>query len=94
MIAPTCATAYAMVDAAAPAGTTTEAFAWLATAIAIGTSAGAAAAGRRRRSLRPRPDLRPWPPAAGLVATLVTLARAHTLSDGAPLARPLALAAA
>src|ERR687887_432957 len=44
-IAPTYATAYAMVDAAAPAGTVTEAFAWLATAIAIGASAGSAAAG-------------------------------------------------
>jgi predicted MFS family arabinose efflux permease len=45
MIAPILASAYAMVDSAAPAGTVTEAFAWLATASAIGTSAGAAAAG-------------------------------------------------
>ncbi len=44
-IAPTYATVYAMVDHAAPAGTVTEAFAWLATAIAIGASAGAAGAG-------------------------------------------------
>ncbi|MBM2620610.1 MFS transporter [Actinoplanes sp. LDG1-06] len=44
-IAPILASAYAMVDAAAPAGTATEAFAWLATATAIGTAVGAAAAG-------------------------------------------------
>jgi len=45
MIAPILASAYAMVDAAAPAGTSTEAFAWLATASAVGTSIGAATAG-------------------------------------------------
>jgi MFS family permease len=45
LIAPILGCAYAMVDAAAPAGTATEAFAWLATASAIGTSLGAASAG-------------------------------------------------
>jgi predicted MFS family arabinose efflux permease len=45
MIAPILASSYAMVDRAAPAGTVTEAFAWLATATAIGTAAGAATAG-------------------------------------------------
>ena len=44
-IAPTYAAVYAMVDDAAPAGTVTEAFAWLATAIGIGAALGAAAAG-------------------------------------------------
>ena len=44
-IAPTYATVYAMVDAAAPAGTVTEAFAWLATAVSVGAAVGAAAAG-------------------------------------------------
>jgi len=44
-IAPTEATLYAMVDRAAPDGTITEAFAWLATAMAIGSAAGAAGAG-------------------------------------------------
>jgi predicted MFS family arabinose efflux permease len=44
-IAPTFATVYGLVDEAAPAGTVTEAFAWLATAIAIGSALGAAAAG-------------------------------------------------
>ena len=45
MIAPILASAYAIVDRAAPAGTATEAFAWLATATAVGTSIGAAAGG-------------------------------------------------
>src|SRR4029450_51060 len=44
-IAPTYATVYAMVDKVAPSGTATEAFAWLATAVSVGTSAGAAGAG-------------------------------------------------
>ncbi len=45
MIAPVLASAYAMVDRAAPAGTVTEAFAWLATSTAVGTAVGAASAG-------------------------------------------------
>ncbi|HEX3329050.1 MAG TPA: MFS transporter [Gaiellales bacterium] len=44
-IAPTYAVVYAMVDDAAPAGTETEAFAWLGTAVAIGAAAGSAVAG-------------------------------------------------
>ena len=44
-IAPSYATIYAMADRFAPAGTATEAFAWLSTAVAIGASIGAAAAG-------------------------------------------------
>ncbi len=44
-IAPTYASVYAMVEEAAPAGTITEAFAWLSTAVAAGAAAGAAAAG-------------------------------------------------
>jgi len=44
-IAPTEATIYAMVDDAAPAATMTEAFAWLATAMAVGGALGAASAG-------------------------------------------------
>ena len=55
-IAPTYAAVYAMVDAAAPAGTVTEAFAWLATAVAIGAAAGAAPAVRW-----PTRPARPWP---------------------------------
>ncbi len=44
-IAPTEATVYAMVDRVAARGTMTEAFAWLATAMAVGGAAGAAGAG-------------------------------------------------
>jgi predicted MFS family arabinose efflux permease len=45
LIAPILASSYGMVDDSAPAGTVTEAFAWLATATAIGTSIGAAGGG-------------------------------------------------
>jgi MFS family permease len=44
-IAPTYASAYVMADRAAPRGVMTEAFAWLATAAAVGGAAGAALAG-------------------------------------------------
>jgi len=44
-IAPTYASVYAMVERIAPAGTVTEAFAWLGTAVAIGSALGAALAG-------------------------------------------------
>jgi MFS family permease len=44
-IAPTYATVYALVERVAPAGTVTEAFAWLTTAVAIGAALGSAAAG-------------------------------------------------
>jgi predicted MFS family arabinose efflux permease len=44
-LAPTEASVYGMVDAAAPEGMATEAFAWLATAIAVGSALGAAGAG-------------------------------------------------
>ena len=65
-IAPTYAVVYSLVERAAPAGTITEAFAWLATAVSVGAALGAAAAGpladavgpsavfaRRRRGGRP-----------------------------------------
>ncbi len=44
-IAPTESSVYAMVDKVAPSGTATEAFAWLATALAVGGALGAAGAG-------------------------------------------------
>ena len=78
-IAPTCASAYAMVDRAAPAGTTTEAFAWLATAVAIGTSAGAATAGAVADSAGPVPAFVLAAAAAGAGAVITAL-RARTLS--------------
>lgn len=83
MIAPTCASAYAMVDAAAPTGTTTEAFAWLATAIAIGTSAGAAAAGAVADASGPAPTF-VLAAAAGGIGAAITLVRAHTVTPAVP----------
>jgi MFS family permease len=44
-IAPTASSMYAMVDAAAPAGTRTEAYSWLLTASLVGASLGMSAAG-------------------------------------------------
>ena len=44
-IAPTYAVVYGLVERAAPTGTVTEAFAWLATAVSVGAAAGAALAG-------------------------------------------------
>jgi MFS family permease len=78
-IAPSYATAYAMVDAAAPAGTVTEAFAWLATAIAIGASAGAACAGTLVDSAGPVAALA-LAAGAGAAAVLITALRAYTLT--------------
>jgi predicted MFS family arabinose efflux permease len=92
-IAPTCASAYGLVERVTPAGTVTEAFAWLTTAMAVGTAAGAAAGGLVAEGSGAATAFG-LAAGAGLVATLVTLARAHTLSDGAPLARRPALVAA
>jgi MFS family permease len=44
-IAPSYAVVYSLVEGAAPAGTVTEAFAWLATAVAVGAALGSALAG-------------------------------------------------
>ncbi len=44
-IAPTYASVFTMADRAAPAGTQTEAFAWLNTAVSVGAAGGAAIAG-------------------------------------------------
>jgi predicted MFS family arabinose efflux permease len=85
MIAPTCATAYAMVDAAAPAGTTTEAFAWLATAIAIGTAAGAAAAGAVADASGPAPTFA-LAGAAGALGAAVTILRSRSITPAPALA--------
>ena len=78
-IAPTEATIYAMVDRAAPPATMTEAFAWLATAMAVGGAAGAAGAAWSPTA--------PGPVAAfalaggaGALAVLVTLLRSRTIS--------------
>jgi MFS family permease len=81
-IAPTYAAVYAMVDHAAPDGTVTEAFAWLATAIAIGASAGAAAAGAVADHAGPGAAFA-LAGAAGAIALLAALLRSPTL-PGAP----------
>ena len=44
-IAPAFAAAYGLIDDTAPSGTSTEAFAWMSTAIVLGLAAGTAAAG-------------------------------------------------
>jgi MFS family permease len=77
-IAPTYATVHAMVDGAAPPGTATEAFAWLATAIAIGAAAGAATAGALAESAGPASAFA-LAGGAGLVAMLATALRSRTL---------------
>src|SRR4051794_2925349 len=77
-IAPTYATAYAMVDAVAPSGTATEAFAWLATAIAVGSAAGSAAGGAVIDAAGPQVTFALAGLAAGLAAA-ITLSRARTL---------------
>ena len=49
-IAPTYAAVFALVERAAPAGTVTEAFAWLATAVAVGSAGRRRDGGRDRRA--------------------------------------------
>jgi predicted MFS family arabinose efflux permease len=80
MIAPSYATVYAMVDLAAPAGTVTEAFAWLSTAVAIGASAGAASAGAVADVAGPASTF-VLAGGAGAVAALIAAMRGRTLSD-------------
>lgn len=85
-IAPTYAAIYAMVDRAAPPGTMTEAFAWLATAVGIGAAAGAAGAGVLAEHAGPKAAFA-LAGAAGVVAVLGTTTRSSTLpsaSDGLP----------
>ena len=81
LIAPTLATPLAMVDAVAPAGSQTEAFAWLATAIAIGTSLGAAGAGAVAETAGPAATFA-LAGAAGAAAAAVALLRVRTLPAG------------
>jgi predicted MFS family arabinose efflux permease len=77
-IAPTYASIYAMVDHAAPAGTVTEAFAWLNTAVAIGASIGAACAGSVADAAGPAATFA-LAGAAGTVAALTAALRARPL---------------
>lgn len=77
-IAPTYASVYAMVERIAPAGTVTEAFAWLSTAVAIGAALGAALAGSVADSAGP-PAVFLLAGAAGAIAVAVGALRAGTL---------------
>jgi MFS family permease len=78
-IAPTFASVYAMVERVAPAGTVTEAFAWLATAVAVGTAAGAAVAGTLVEQTGPASAF-VLAGIAGVVALATTMVRAQTLA--------------
>jgi MFS family permease len=89
-IAPTYATIYAMVDHVAPAGTVTEAFAWLETAVAVGASIGAASAGAVADAAGPAAAFG-LAGAAGSVAALIAALRARPLNSPA---RPTAVPAA
>ncbi len=77
-IAPAEASANAMVDDAAPPGMTTEAFAWLASAIEIGAALGAAASGTLIDRAGPTAAFA-LGGGAGALAVLVTVMRARTL---------------
>ena len=78
-IAPTEATVYAMVDHAAPAATMTEAFAWLATAMAVGGAVGAAGAGILVDRAGPAAGFA-LAGGAGALAVLTTMLRSRTLA--------------
>ncbi len=77
-IAPTEAAVYAMVEDAAPAGAITEAFAWLATAMAVGGAVGAAGAGVLADSVGPAAAFALGGCAAAF-AVLTTALRSRTL---------------
>jgi MFS family permease len=78
-IAPTEATIYAMVDHATPAATMTEAFAWLATAMALGGAVGAASAGPLVDRAGPTAGFA-LAGGAGALAVLTTRLRSRTLA--------------
>jgi MFS family permease len=77
-IAPTYASIYAIVEDVAPAGTITEAFAWLATATAIGAAAGAALAGALTSAAGPATTFA-LAGGAGAAAALIVRARTEAL---------------
>ena len=91
-IAPTFATVYSMVDRAAPSGTATEAFAWLATAASLGAAFGAASAGALADHAGPAAAFA-LAGGAGALAVIATLLRSHTLTlPGLPVAAELVAA--
>jgi Major Facilitator Superfamily len=82
-IAPTYAAVYAMADRAAPAGTVTEAFAWLGTAVAFGAAAGSGLAGVVVDAAGPIGAFG-LGGGAGVAATVVVLVGAAALGDSCP----------
>ncbi|MGH3469114.1 MAG: MFS transporter [Thermocrispum sp.] len=90
-IAPAYAAVYAMVDRAAPIGTVTEAFAWLATAIGLGAAAGASGAGGLVDLAGPTAAFA-LAGAAGFAAVIGVATRVGTLtgdmSAGSPVSEP------
>jgi len=78
-IAPTEASIYAMVDHSTPAATMTEAFAWLATAMAVGGAGGAASAGLLVDRAGPTAGFA-LAGSAGALAVLTTILRSRTLA--------------
>ncbi len=87
-IAPTASSLYALVDRAAPAGTSTEAFSWLVTAALTGSALGAAAAGWLAQSGGAAGAFAVAGVAGGL-AVVVAVLRSHSL----PIPASFALAA-
>jgi predicted MFS family arabinose efflux permease len=85
-ISPTEATLYAMVDSAAPDGTVTEAFAWLATAMAVGSAVGAAGAGVVADRAGPAAAFA-LAGGAGALALLMSLLRSRTIGASTPRGR-------
>ncbi|HEV7566294.1 MAG TPA: MFS transporter [Microbacteriaceae bacterium] len=82
-LAPAFASVYAMVERVAPAGGVTEAFAWLATAMAMGGAAGSALAGVLADGSGPAAAFAAAG-AAGVLAALTPVIRAHTLAGPVP----------
>jgi MFS family permease len=91
-LAPAFASLYTMVDRVAPRGSATEAFAWMATASAVGGSAGSALGGAMA-DYAGAPAAFALAGAAGLAAALVTALRAPTLGEDLAPARAAALRA-
>lgn len=81
-IAPAYATIYAIADHAAPAGTVTEAFAWLSTAVVAGASAGAAVGGALAQDVGPGAAFA-FAGLAGALAIAITLLRSRTVNNPA-----------
>jgi MFS family permease len=88
-IAPTASSMYAMVDAAAPAGTRTEAYSWLLTASLVGASLGMGVAGALAQNAGARASFA-LVGVAGGVAVLAAVIGSDRLTGPAP--QPLAAA--